>query len=229
MTKLGYCPACGAELADADRFCGGCGASVPDRSAAPAPVTPAPAVAPPPPLVPTATAAAATTSALDAGANSGTPSAAPSPLWTVTASLPAVPAGFWRRFGAWLIDFALLWAVSLPLALSAADIALAACLYAVSVSSIIYRPLMWRYRNGQTIGQQVLKIRVVRHDGTPIGLGRGVWRVLATWITGFIPLVGRLNVLSMLWNHERRCWFDRWSATRVDAVQDPRLLGFFTR
>ena len=130
---------------------------------------------------------------------------------------------------AWLIDFAILTTIGLLYTLlSGADL-YAAAFAAVSILSIIYRPLMWRYRSGQTIGQQAMKIRALKDDGTNLSIGRGVWRVLATWITGFIPIVGRLNVLTMLWNHERRCWFDRWSDTRVDAIEDPRIVGFFTR
>lgn len=208
------CASCGAMIAPADAFCGFCGAGV---GGEPSP--------PPSPAVNTATTnpIAATSAHLEHAGLSGFDAAlGPEPT-------PRRPAGFWNRLAAWLVDFVLLFIASLPLAALGGDVVGSAALLAVTVSSIIYRPLMWRFRNGQTIGQQAMKIRTLKNDGTAIGIGRGIWRVLATWITGFIPIVGRLNVLSMLWNHERRCWFDRWSDTRVDGVDDPRTLGFLTR
>ena len=85
----------------------------------------------------------------------------------------------------------------------------------MTISPIVYRPIIWRYRDGQTLGQQLLHIRTVNMWNRPLSLGGGVWRVLATWIVGFIPFVGRLWLFSILWSHERRTWFDRWSDTRI--------------
>ena len=210
------CPSCNREISEGDRFCGSCGAATPaiPVSAAALP-PPAVAVAPVEPASLLPAAAAARFRPTD------------EPYRT-----PRLPAGFWNRLVAWLIDFAILWGAGSLLCLALfpdADAVGLGGLFAVTGLSIVYRPLMWRFRNGQTIGQQAMKICVLKDDGTPIGLGRGVWRVLATWITGQIPIAGSFNVLSMLWNHERRCWFDRWSDTRVDAREDPRLLGFVKR
>ena len=213
MTPL-TCSACGTSAGAADVFCGACGSAIARTAATSAPIplintdapgSPAPAVETAVPIK-------------EAAAQPTVPS---SPIRN--------PAGFWNRLAAWLIDFAILTTIGLLFTLLSGANLYSAAYAAVSVLSIIYRPLMWRYRNGQTIGQQAMKIRALKDDGTNLSIGRGIWRVLATWITGFIPFAGRLNVLSMLWNHERRCWFDRWSDTRVDAIVDPRLFGFFKR
>jgi uncharacterized RDD family membrane protein YckC len=78
---------------------------------------------------------------------------------------------------------------------------------------------MWSFRDGQTLGQGVLRIQVLDRDGTPLSGGRAVWRVLATWILlggcYFVPFLQLVALCSMLWNDERRTWFDRWSDTRV--------------
>ena len=207
MTAL-TCPACGTSAGATDVFCGACGSAIARTAATSTPIpsintdvpgSPAPAVD--------------TAAPIPEAATPAQPAIPSSPL--------RIPAGFWNRLAAWLIDFAILTIIGVLFTLPAGAGVLEAAYAAVSILSIIYRPLMWRYRNGQTIGQQAMKIRAVKDDGTNLSIGRGVWRVLATWITGFIPFVGRLNVISMLWNHERRCWFDRWSDTRVDAIKDP--------
>ena len=215
MTAL-TCPACGTSAGATDVFCGACGSAIARTAATSAPIPSINVYSPgsPAPAIDTA---------------APIPEAATPAQPTIPSSPICIPAGFWNRLVAWLIDFAILATIGLLFTLPSGANLYSAAFAAVSILSIVYRPLLWRYRNGQTIGQQAMKIRALKNDGTNLDLGRGVWRVLATWITGFIPFVGRLNVLSMLWNHERRCWFDRWSDTRVDAIVDPRLFGFFTR
>jgi uncharacterized RDD family membrane protein YckC len=205
------CPTCRGTLAADDRFCGSCGAAASATVAGVAPPVASTRPAPSP-----ARARAAEPAVVSAGE-------------VATVATPRIPARFWNRLAAWLIDFLILSLIGAPLVLLGGGSPWAGAYLAVSILSIVYRPLMWHFRNGQTIGQQAMKICAVKDDGTNLSIGRGVWRVLATWITGFIPIVGRFNVLSMLWNDERRCWFDRWSDTRVDSRADPRRLGFFKR
>lgn len=77
-------------------------------------------------------------------------------------------------------------------------------------------------RSGQSIGKRVMKIRIVRMDGSPVGFGNGV--VLRDWITQAISMVpylgGIINLIGilMIFGEERRCLHDRIAGTKVIAV-----------
>lgn len=74
-------------------------------------------------------------------------------------------------------------------------------------------------RTGQTIGKKMMRIRIVRTDGGPVGFGDGV--ALRDWVmraVGFIPCVGGLISLVgilMIFGQERRCLHDRIAGTKV--------------
>lgn len=75
------------------------------------------------------------------------------------------------------------------------------------------------HRNAQTIGKRLLGIKVVRTDGSRIGLGRifGM-RFLPVTLLGLIPFIGRLSGLVdalFIFNAERRCLHDRIADTIV--------------
>lgn len=164
------------------------------------------------------------------------------PLWS--------PAGFVQRIAAWLVDNAIMNAtlIALALVMGWVDLNVWTVLigFFFSPLSVIYRPALWRCNDGQTVGQRLLCIRVRGAEGGPVGLSRGVWRVLATWLLvlavtipvsvlnslltlggaaglpdAWVFILAPLVALSMLWNAQRRTWFDRWSKTRVEAVAVP--------
>lgn len=74
-------------------------------------------------------------------------------------------------------------------------------------------------RTGQTIGKKMMRIRIVRTDGGPVGFGDGV--ALRDWVmraVGFIPCLGPLISLVgilMIFGDERRCLHDRIAGTKV--------------
>jgi uncharacterized RDD family membrane protein YckC len=96
---------------------------------------------------------------------------------------------WWTRAGAFLIDQLIVVGVAVALGLAAAlltddptgrsgEIAI----YAIAIAvSGLYAPLLMARsgaRNGQTIGKQVVGIRVVRTDGAPVGFGVGFLRTV---------------------------------------------------
>lgn len=74
---------------------------------------------------------------------------------------------------------------------------------------------------GQTIAKRLLKMRIVRLDGTPVDFTRGV--VLRNWITGFfaMPFLGWFACVGLLvdgclvFGAERRCLHDLIAGTIV--------------
>lgn len=82
--------------------------------------------------------------------------------------------------------------------------------------------LVWLSRYGQTIGKRLLKIRIVRMDGTQAGLGRiFALRMLVPGVIGAIPILGPLFALvnvCFIFREDRRCIHDLLADTRVVKV-----------
>jgi uncharacterized RDD family membrane protein YckC len=72
---------------------------------------------------------------------------------------------------------------------------------------------------GQSIGKKVVKIRIVRTDGSRAGFVRAV--LLRSWLFGVfsvIPIVGRVSALVdvvFIFRNDRRCLHDMVADTRV--------------
>ncbi|MFC5743819.1 RDD family protein [Dyella tabacisoli] len=75
------------------------------------------------------------------------------------------------------------------------------------------------HRNGQTIGKLILGIKVVRTDGSRIGLGRIIGlRIVPISLLGGVPYLGGLIHLVdslMIFGAERRCLHDVFADTVV--------------
>lgn len=114
-------------------------------------------------------------------------------------------AGFWRRFGAVLIDDILLGVVFLILvaALKAVGDAIGILL------SIGYFTYFEGSSRGQTLGKRALGIRVIDFDnGGPIGFGRAFVRYIGRIVSGLFIYIG---YLWMLWDKEKQCWHDKFA------------------
>ena len=79
-------------------------------------------------------------------------------------------AGFWIRLAAWLIDVVLLSIISW------------------GIVNVVYFIGLWAWR-GQTLGQMVVNVKVVRADGEPVDLRTAVLRFL-----GYIVCVLTLGI-----------------------------------
>ena len=73
--------------------------------------------------------------------------------------------------------------------------------------------------SGQSIAKKLLKMRIVRQDGSPANFVHGV--VLRNWLmtvlTQFLPFIGLIDAL-MIFGNERRCLHDRIASTDVIKV-----------
>jgi uncharacterized RDD family membrane protein YckC len=150
-------------------------------------------------------------------------------------------AGWWPRFGAYLIDTLI---VGVPAAiilgaliglgaavgdstggLVAVIVTFLLALLVVAAVALLYAPLLMRRpgpRNGQTLGKQALAIRVVRTNGLPFDFGSGAFREILLKGLGvgiassfFFGLPALLNFLWPLWDDDNRALHDMAAQTRV--------------
>jgi uncharacterized RDD family membrane protein YckC len=69
--------------------------------------------------------------------------------------------------------------------------------------------------DGQSIAKKILSIKVVRSDGTPIGIGRIFWlRNVVNGMLAIIPLYGLIDVL-FIFSESRQCIHDKLADTMV--------------
>jgi uncharacterized RDD family membrane protein YckC len=98
-------------------------------------------------------------------------------------------ADWWTRVGAFLLDQLILGGVGVAALLAArlvgddpSDDSGRALVYAILLPiAFLYAPLLMARsgpRNGQTIGKQLVGIRVVRVDGAPVSFGTGILRTV---------------------------------------------------
>jgi uncharacterized RDD family membrane protein YckC len=92
-------------------------------------------------------------------------------------------------------------------------------LMVIAILGVLAYNCVLLHRNGQTIAKKMLGIKVVRCDGSRIGLGRiFALRFLPVTLLGAIPFVGGLVSLAdalMIFGEERRCLHDQFADTIV--------------
>jgi len=84
-------------------------------------------------------------------------------------------------------------------------------------------------KTGQTLAKKWMKIKVVRHDGSPVDFVSGV--IMREWVTSFLsnlPYVGGIIGLVdavMIFSDDHQCLHDKIAKTKVIAVM-PDATGF---
>jgi uncharacterized RDD family membrane protein YckC len=146
-------------------------------------------------------------------------------------------AGFWARFGAYLLDYLLLAIVpGIVIAIGLANSNLTHATYGshITYTSNSVSPLVWigyillvllpivyfvyfeGGPTGQTLGKKAVGIRIVDYrTGGPIGYGRAFIRYLGRIVSGAVCLLG---YLWMLWDREKQTWHDKFAADVVVPV-----------
>jgi uncharacterized RDD family membrane protein YckC len=113
-------------------------------------------------------------------------------------------SGFWRRFGASLVDTII---VAIPSGIVQASTSRGAGSGLSLLISAAYFTLMIGSARGQTVGKMAVGIRVIDFNtGGPIGYGRAFVRWLVSIVSGLAILLG---YLWMLWDKEKQCWHDK--------------------
>jgi uncharacterized RDD family membrane protein YckC len=145
-------------------------------------------------------------------------------------------AGFWRRFAALLVDGLIVLLFMIPAIVVAAtgETEIETCpndstslcevptdetstrtlLFIIlgSVVGLAYFAILEGNR-GQTVGKKAMGIAVVDSaTGQPIGLGRGIGRQFARWLS---QLIFYLGYLWMLWDPKKQTWHDKLARSIV--------------
>ena len=95
---------------------------------------------------------------------------------------------------------------------------------ATAAAWLLYRPLLWRLRDGQSPGQSLVRIRVVRADRQPLSLARGLLRqVIAIAFTLVLwPILSGLDLLWAAWDKAGRQQTLHDKVARTIVVAAPR-------
>jgi uncharacterized RDD family membrane protein YckC len=126
-------------------------------------------------------------------------------------------AGFWIRFGGYIMDQIVLAPVSLILNLAMPTIGLRSA----GVQVLYYTALFvfgFGYKTffvgqfGATPGAMIAGLKVVRPDGSPIGFGLAALRSLAEIVSGMILAIGYIMIA---FDDQKRALHDRMCNTRV--------------
>lgn len=129
------------------------------------------------------------------------------------AAIPLLPATFWRRGAAKILDFVAFVCVCLPVVwlisrLAPFEIVLLGVVL-ILVSGSLY-PLVAEYIWGETLGKHLLGLRVVRESGGRISFGQSVVRQLPMVLQVFW-----IDVLFALFTEKHQRAFEVLSKTRV--------------
>jgi uncharacterized RDD family membrane protein YckC len=86
------------------------------------------------------------------------------------------------------------------------------------LSFIINLAYHWYFltrQNGQTLGKQIMKIRVVKVDGTPISDGDAIIRYIGYIVNSAVVMIGWLWAF---WDDKKQGWHDKLARTYVVKV-----------
>jgi uncharacterized RDD family membrane protein YckC len=129
-------------------------------------------------------------------------------------------AGFWIRFGAFIID-----SIALSLitgvftggqAITNPDLANAQHSGTSTLASFLYFTLLWSsIGGGQTLGMRLLGLRVVGREGRPIDYGTAVVRYIG-FVLSVIPLL--LGLVWAAFDARKQGWHDKLAGTFVTPV-----------
>ncbi len=132
-----------------------------------------------------------------------------------------VPAGWWRRVAATLLDgiiiFLVAAVIAVPFAAISGDAALLAGILVYMVLAVFYASTMLAWHDGQTWGKQAAGIRVRLDDGRPIGFGRAFVRefLIKGVLGGVTGIFAIVDYLFPLWDPLHKALHDMMVGTRV--------------
>lgn len=156
---------------------------------------------------------------------------APTPVNPMPTSVPnpgLIYASFGERFLALLLDSFVLIPVAIviaiiftPIKLAVADNALLKNLISliVQITSFVISSIYYVYftgSSGATIGKRVMKIKVIKVDGSVPGYTTAFLReVVGKFVSGATILLFGIGYLWMLWDPQKQCLHDKIASTFV--------------
>lgn len=126
-------------------------------------------------------------------------------------------AGFWRRFLAYLVDTSI---ISIPPLGIISLLKIRSYHFdpqwtmsiLVAILGLVYFVYFWVKKDGQTLGNKLMAIRVVREDKRQISIGTGFIRFIGYYVSFVILYLGFLWVL---WDKKKQAWHDKIARTLV--------------
>ena len=126
-------------------------------------------------------------------------------------------AGFWIRVGAYLIDAIALGVIG---SLFGSNVHYGPDGYdqfsrsrdLSGLLNLVYFVAFWAYNGGQTIGNRLLGLRVVKVDGMPVTLGTAILRWLGLVLSFVVVLLG---VIWVGFDQKKQGWHDKIAGTVV--------------
>ena len=141
--------------------------------------------------------------------------------------------GFRRRLVAWIIDAVILGAIFPIIVLITYFVyyetssgrylegeSLGAGIFYWLCFGIIYFIGFWSWR-GQTPGKIVMKIKIVRSDGSPLGIGRAILRYICFLLSTLIAFIGHFMII---WDSKKQGLHDKIARTCVINTHQVRAL-----
>ncbi len=135
-------------------------------------------------------------------------------------TLPQQYIGFWRRFLAYSVDGLILgiigMAVNAPggfhFTTSATQNVPTTNFGLSFLIGVAYFIFFWVNQNGQTLGNKLLAIRVVKESGQPMDIGSAVIRYIGYLVSAIVFCLGFLWVA---WDSKKQGWHDKMAGTVV--------------
>ena len=125
-------------------------------------------------------------------------------------------AGTGRRFVALFIDGLVLGIVSLIIgAVSGGGLETSGTFQ--FLLTIVYTWYFLTRNEGQTPGKKLMNVRVIKLDGSPLSDGDAIVRVLVSFVSGAIVLLGYLWAFA---DGKNQTWHDKAAGTLVIDVRD---------
>jgi uncharacterized RDD family membrane protein YckC len=138
------------------------------------------------------------------------------------AAIPLIPAPFWPRAAARLLDFFGVLTLAVPVAcvlFLTLRTEIALIVFTVVVGTLLIAcvcyPVFAEYLYGQTFGKRIMGLRVVRESGARISFGQSVVRQLP-----MLTQVWWIDMLFALFTDRHQRAFELLSKTRVVAIRE---------
>ena len=120
-------------------------------------------------------------------------------------------AGFWRRSVAWIIDGIILSAINTILMRIYFWGAPQTIIWLGHIIMFVYVIGFWAWR-GQTLGKMLMGVKIIKTDGSPVGIGRAILRYIGYLVSYIIILIGYLMVA---WDSKKQGLHDKIAGTYV--------------
>ena len=118
-------------------------------------------------------------------------------------------AGFFQRLVGYIIDALI---ISVPLGILFKNSEENNAIQLI-VWTVYYVWMLGKY--GQTVGKMVMKIKVVKEDGSPISYSDALIRELTSYLSAVVLFLGFLWVI---WDSKKQAWHDKIVKTIVVKV-----------